>query len=354
MKTGECQFNSVKNFIPDLQKAINTRDKSAIDKIYNDACDWIERMLKDNPSMTDSRYIADVQTIISDTSNVVSEDYEYLRNSLIRCKSDPEFYNLFKTFLSLATSQERNTGDGRRFTQNLNKSFKDNYFDLYQSKQLPLFDLSFLATNPSQTLYGKARKPDKEYPKLASGSLAEMDVSEWQGDTKNGVRYLSTEEKKLLKVRKCEDGVLRRDIDNGEKLPEGSYLYALSPKGGLYIYRERGESPLLKTANFHHSSFRGGQPLISAGHLKVDNFGDITDIAPNSGHYLTSEKQLTNAAIWLFDNGMIDENCTLDRGSTIGEINMSSKPRTLVFPTLSAEQISKKAHKNLIKNDRTV
>jgi hypothetical protein len=138
-----------------------------------------------------------------------------------------------------------------------------------------------------------------------------MSASFWHNDS--ATHYFSCEQKKLFKVRTTDTPfVLKRNFDE-KSMPKGCFLYALSMHGGLIAAQlsdlkgitARGVS-LLK-----HSTFRAGQNLFAPGELLVDEYGMVTAMNGNSGHYLTPDENLIEAAFYLLDKGYIRETCWL-------------------------------------------
>jgi Leucine-rich repeat (LRR) protein len=170
-------------------------------------------------------------------------------------------------------------------------------------------DMSFLSgLLPEQTTIGKPREVSP-FPK---GLLVSCSLGSWKRDLKSHVQtkdvhYYTPAEKKSIKARLTQEPyVLKRNIDETQKIPDGHYLYALSLNGGLLVGREAAPSG----SGAQHSTFRAGQYVICAGHLTIEN-GKIVEISNNSGHYTPPEINLYCTAAYLYKNGLINKDCKI-------------------------------------------
>lgn len=180
-------------------------------------------------------------------------------------------------------------------------------------------DLSFLANmnEPGkvhpQTLFGK--KPKSGSFLFPEKYIWMMLPSYWQNDI-DSVPYFTPIEKKLMKVKRHADGLLNRVMDSGNVLSDGSYLYVVSPKGGLYMCNDDArDTQVLKQAcinieGLRHSSFRAGQPVLCAGSIKIEE-GEITEIDTGSGHYGVPNANLLMACLHLHRKGIIKNTCEI-------------------------------------------
>ncbi len=178
-------------------------------------------------------------------------------------------------------------------------------------QDIELYDLSFISTTPMQSMLGKAKNHHKIYPRYPSGLLNKMHPNYWLVDPKSDVPYLNCDEKKHIKVR-VRHGQIYRNLDGPKKLKNGEYLYALSPKGGFYIInRDDQEKEQFKEKDLlfhHHSTPRAGNPVLCAGNIKIED-GVITEIDNSSGHYSPSIESLVFSICWLFEQGILNEQC---------------------------------------------
>lgn len=179
-----------------------------------------------------------------------------------------------------------------------------------------LSDLSFLsnkAPSSSQTPLGKEPKTGAfVFPRKY---LWSMDIGEWQPDS-DLTPYFTTSEKKKIKLsRESSSAPLSRHFDNDTQIPDGSYIYAVSPKGGLYAMNgqecKHNFSHQDQPDALHHSSIRAGQPVISAGHCTVSN-GEIAAINHESGHYQVPADHLLMSCLHLHHKGILKETCRIE------------------------------------------
>lgn len=140
-----------------------------------------------------------------------------------------------------------------------------------------------------------------------------MDPDFWFED--DMALYLTQKEKKPFKVKNDSNtNSLHRPLEKGDVLPNGSYLYVVSPKGGLYIAHIRNIRGHLTDPNgdaLNHSSFRSGQPVICAGHCTIEN-GNIKKIDIDTGHYRTKTEGLIMACFHLYHQNLIKKECILE------------------------------------------
>lgn len=181
------------------------------------------------------------------------------------------------------------------------------------NKHVDIFDLRFLSgsdSSHSQTVMGKDPKKDKKYPPFQTGFLAEQSLRYFNSDVISKVPLLTSQEKKKFKVRK-EQGVLSCGL---QEIKTGNYLYVVSPKGSLYII------PFHKQMNggsTHHSTIRAGQPVLCAGELEIakdEKTGhmEISKLSLYSGHYQPSATNLAFTALWLSEQKLIGNDCSLN------------------------------------------
>ncbi len=188
-------------------------------------------------------------------------------------------------------------------------------------------DFSFLMDSDrrKQAVLGK-RGP--KAPLLFSAELMlPMKKSYWSSDHQPSsdapsILYTTSAQKKAIKIRKTKvPFVLKRDIDD-IKMPEGGYLYAMSMHGGLNATKMEPNNPDAAYEmdheidpqshhQLHHSTFRAGQPVLTAGSLGVNNQGNIYILDRSSGHYLASEENLFAAAAYLLREQFISPECEL-------------------------------------------
>lgn len=185
------------------------------------------------------------------------------------------------------------------------------------NKDIEPFDLRFLSgTNTShpQTVMGKPKKEGKIYPPFKKGFLQEMSPAYFPLDIECTTILLTTEEKKQFKLRKESGGHLTR---GHKKIASGNYLYAVSPKGSIYVMNQ-SDTKIRTNQSYstHHSSMRAGQPVLAAGSLE---FGEDTQTGHmkiilmdrGTGHYGTSKRNFLLTALWLSEQKMIDDDCKL-------------------------------------------
>ncbi len=254
--------------------ALHTQDKSKVLMIINDQ-EWRQELAQPN--------------------------YKTNHPVLDKCKKDAQLSYEFLILLRLledvsVTVEQKEKEHINRFKEVLHKIVDDSNVDI------DIYNLNFLANSEKnkikQSVLGKAKKEGKSYPNIPTSALITMNPEFWNLDAK--VPYLDSAkgEKKGLKIH-LENGKITRGQQH-EAL-EGEFLYVLSPKGGLYAIKEKGTKK-------KHSSFRAGQPVISAGHMHVKD-GKITKIDSISGHYTPPPKQTLLACLILKEQNMIDDNC---------------------------------------------
>lgn len=188
------------------------------------------------------------------------------------------------------------------------------------------FDLSFYASSePKQTLLGKP--PKHEVPGFFKHRLQIIHPIYWNYDELGNVAYLTSQEKKKFKVRH-EDPSKPLTRTNGT-IPDGNYLYIISPKGGLYIANQSE----LNALNLRHSSIRAGQPVLCAGEITIKE-GKITQIDNGSGHYKPSWSNLMMSCLYLKNKGILNEDCIIH---TINHDGVVRKDITVEKLTKDAE-----------------
>ena len=218
--------------------------------------------------------------------------------------------------------------------EQLNDLVEEYNEDFLDSNEVWLPNLSFLSeTMPSQSAIGKAREQEEHaFPK---GLLLPMQYEFWQEDGETDLSYWSTKTKKENKARPTDVSyqITANSISNNnaskssnrsEVCEDGDYIYAVTLNGGLILEKN--------IYDHHHSQFRGGQYVVCAGHLKI-NDGKITDMDNNSGHMCPTEVHLMCAAIYLHNKGLLDENCNLHTVET------DEKGKTTVVPKFTVKEL---------------
>ena len=246
----------------------------------------------------ENRYLADLQTIIASATR-------------------PEnFHALNQLMTSLLLSEYRRAQLGDRDTKSVQRFIlyndaRNKLSRMLYLKDIELYDLSFISTTPMQSMLGKAKNNYKIYPRYPSGLLNKMHPNYWLVDPKSNVPYLSCDDKKHIKVR-IRHGQIYRDLDGHHQIKDDQYVYVLSPKGRLYILnRSDQEKEQFKEKDllfYHHSTPRAGNPVLCAGNIKTED-GVITEIDNSSGHYSPSTESLIFSICWLFELGILNEQC---------------------------------------------
>lgn len=98
--------------------------------------------------------------------------------------------------------------------------------------------------------------------------------------------------------------------NNGLRVPELTgpveLMWVMDADGNFFVHpKERGGPG--KPA-FHHSSFFAGEPVASAGLMKIDADGTLIELKDWSGHYRPREAELANALVALGEQG-VDLGC---------------------------------------------
>lgn len=98
----------------------------------------------------------------------------------------------------------------------------------------------------------------------------------------NNIELLSEQEKVMKYATALQlDGSITQ---NGKKLEDGEYMFVLDTKKQLFAAKKiRGK--------VHHSTLSSGQPVLSAGMMKVAN-GQISKVYGYSGHYKPLEENM--------------------------------------------------------------
>ena len=117
-------------------------------------------------------------------------------------------------------------------------------------------------------------------------------------------------------------------------------IYVISPKGFLYT------SDVTKVNVGHHHHFLKskveklwygcGKPVACAGHITIKD-GKITAIDSRSGHYQPDRDQLLLAAHYLYQKGLLDENCIIHTANIIYGSEMEVIGVTFDTPILMEE-----------------
>ena len=171
---------------------------------------------------------------------------------------------------------------------------------------------------------GKPPKPGREH-RLQKTHLCGLQVRE----SRRG--YLTVQEKKDYKVRGTNGGLYQRIRGENVPLANGSYRFALSPKGGLYI-----DLPSTKDLGCH-SKFRAGQPVRCAGNLDVED-GQITYMNNHSGHYLPNATAMERAVTFLVGDGLVSPDVTLDIFTVAGLLDGRRPHRSTYRSAMAAEK----------------
>jgi hypothetical protein len=174
-------------------------------------------------------------------------------------------------------------------------------------------NLKFLAgeeNSSQQSVMGKPpEKAGKTYPPFKSGMMMQMVPQYHKTDAMLDVIQLTAAQKKQYKIRKNDEGGLY--TQNG-LTKEGDYLYAVSPKGGLYVIDEQK----MLSDTIHHSTIRGGQPVLCAGYMSIikdKTTGQmvVESLDRKSGHYKPTTRNFLLTALWLHEQKIIGPNCEL-------------------------------------------
>ncbi len=211
-----------------LETSITNRDREGFMQISQVAYKFLAPAFTDNH--LEAKNIDDApDAIIANQNDSRRPEYQDLQEVLKICQVDAKMNNLFLIFLQLANNYKDRNADARdrNSIHRLAFAYRNNYLPLNYSKDFELFDLSFLQEREvSQSILGKPLKSGKEYPQINSGNLVSMRIDRWEND--EYIPYLTTEEKKLFKVRKYDDHLARKiDIEKGNKLM-GEYIYLVS------------------------------------------------------------------------------------------------------------------------------
>ncbi len=303
----QCEVDMLKERFEQFMKALKESNKDNAGTALNATGDLWKEVFAFSFDIGDTETIIDrfVEQDFSD--NVESKQ---LQDLLRDCKSNPQIAYEFLTFLKfLIDKRNRSSEKSYVFLNNLIDEIS-----LLVDKSnvdLKLYDLEFMAKDnkTKQAVLGKETKPSKKYPHIPSSMLRNMAVDYYLQDSGHNVPYLLTEQKKIIKVKSDKNKSLSR---NGEKMKAGKYLYALSPKGGLYAcnpFSDKIPNITIQPGTFHHSSFRAGQPVLSAGFIKVNDDGKIISMDACSGHYKPPAKQIILAALILKEQNLIDDTC---------------------------------------------
>lgn len=129
-----------------------------------------------------------------------------------------------------------------------------------------------------------------------------------------GIRYLSLLdcEEKPYKLRvDAKTNTLYRSIDRKKykphKLPNGLFLYIVSPRGELYLIKEPAEIDIFQ----RHSSLREGREVLCAGKMRVKE-GKIISMDNASGHYKPDTRHLHLVVIYLYQQGILTRDCAIN------------------------------------------
>ena len=120
-------------------------------------------------------------------------------------------------------------------------------------------------------------------------------------DAKNDFHYFNESERHQFRMKFGPTSGLVYDNDC-KLISKGSssaeYIYVMDASGQFYVAPEK----LVGT----HSAFLAGQPVASAGHLKIQQ-GQILYISGNSGHYEPSKEYLDQAIMELQLHGVFPQ-----------------------------------------------
>lgn len=148
-----------------------------------------------------------------------------------------------------------------------------------------------------QSEFGKPMKKGKKYPNVFFTDLASVQRLLTYG-CRTGKQF-STTEKKKFKTYVDESGLYQLCDATKNYIKDGSHLYIVSPKGGLYIF------PFSEGREYFHNSIRASQPVQCAGQLIIEN-KKIIKINNGSGHYKPTTEQLLRTVGGLFAAGFVD------------------------------------------------
>lgn len=159
-------------------------------------------------------------------------------------------------------------------------------------------DFSFLLPKQVQTVVGKPKKPGKVYPPIFPNIGLLHQINYFHAiDAELNITYLTTEQKKIYKLKKSSDDLL---YQGPYLMRSGEYEYVISPKGGVYVYQAVNNYAYVNYQNhpLRHSSIRAGQPVLCAGVMEVQD-SQIVKIDVASGHYQPSVAHLLFAVCWM-------------------------------------------------------
>ena len=267
-----------------------------------------------NLSYRDDKRALDI--ILKKEDDPENRDLGDLQTIIARSTRPENFHALNKFMTSLLLAEYRRAQLGDRDTKSVQRFIF--YSDIRNKlsrklylQDIELYDLSFISTTPMQSMLGKAKNHYKIYPRYPSGLLNKMLPNYWLVDPKSNVPYLSCDDKKHIKVR-IRHGQIYRNLDGHHQIKDNQYVYIISPKGGLYIInvndRDKEQFKAKDLLFYHHSTPRAGNPVLCAGNIKIED-GVITEIDNSSGHYSPSTESLIFSICWLFEQGILNEQC---------------------------------------------
>jgi hypothetical protein len=94
-------------------------------------------------------------------------------------------------------------------------------------------------------------------------------------------------------------------------VPVNKYMYVLNSRGKLIAAIDAKELHLNWQKEARHSSLSFGHSTFSAGHFVTNDKGIITHINGQSGHYLTPDRNLVSASLYLYKENYLDVNVKL-------------------------------------------
>lgn len=125
---------------------------------------------------------------------------------------------------------------------------------------------------------------------------------------KNGVIYLSAQERKQLQVRFI-DGIAYDQsgkVYSTNHIQGGKAKYVMDDEGRFYVALKQ------IVGYFQHSSFLSGEPVAAAGEMKIDASGQLKLLSDRSNHYKPSIEFTKQAIAELIKCGVNISQVTID------------------------------------------